>query len=161
MKELTILNSFCLHVTPAVQEGEQHPVSEVCFIFKNNKYFAYLVPYSFLFSSFSLSLYASLSSGFYSIIKIMVITERAPGEMDGRHRSDNSMYRTHTCTSLLIKSTHAPSHFTCNVMHMYISCTPSIYDLRFSSTHEFILSRMAIMISYMCTYCIVYTSTSA
>ena len=104
MKELTILNSFCLHVTPAVQEGEQHPVSEVCFISKNNKYFAYLVPYSFLFSSFSLSLCLSLSSGFYSIIEIMVITERAPGEVDGRHRSDNSMYRTNT--SLLIKSTH-------------------------------------------------------
>ena len=28
MKELTILNSFCLHVTPSVQEGEQHPVRE-------------------------------------------------------------------------------------------------------------------------------------
>ena len=66
MKELTILNSFCLHVTPAVQEGEQHPVSEVCFIFKNNKYFAYLVPYSFLFSSFSLSL--SLSPQVFTVL---------------------------------------------------------------------------------------------
>uniref|UniRef100_A0A1X7UBK3 Importin N-terminal domain-containing protein n=1 Tax=Amphimedon queenslandica TaxID=400682 RepID=A0A1X7UBK3_AMPQE len=29
MKELTILNSFCRHVIPSVQEGEQHPVLTV------------------------------------------------------------------------------------------------------------------------------------
>ena len=101
MKELTILNSFCLHVTPAVQEGEQHPVSEIFLFLKITN----ILHFSFLHSlSLSVSLSASLSSGFHSIIKIMVITERAPGEVDGRHRSDNSMYRTNT--SLLIKSTH-------------------------------------------------------
>ena len=46
-------------------------------------------------------------------------------------------------------------------MHMYISCTPSIRDVRFSSTHEFIFIKNSDYdIIHMYTG-IVYTGTSA